>query len=130
MDLISYGSVSKDFKIIAQLSKLLTKIKNGEIPQDRLDCYSVDKNISTNLKGEIYNKFKSSNLDIPTSSEVFLPSMNYPSHVDEGGTSYFIPLEEGRFLIENVSYLIVPFVLYAFEDSKLHNTNFGAIMLK
>jgi len=126
MDLISYGSVSKDFKIIARLSKLLMKIKNDEIAQIRLDCYPTGGN---GLE-EINAKFKDSGLGTPKSSEVFLPSINYPSHVDEGGISYFIPLEEGRFLIENVSYPIVPFVLYAFEDSKPHNTNFGAIMLK
>lgn len=127
MDLISYGSVSKDFKIIAQLSKLLTKIKNGEIRETRLDCYPLTSN---SIAVDITKKFETEKIPVFNSVEVFLPSINYPSHVDEGGTSYFIPLEEGNFLIESVSYPIVPFVLYAFEDSKPHNTNFGAIMLK
>lgn len=126
MDLISYGSISKDFKVIARLSKLLVKIKNGEVSQIRLDCFPTGGKETE----EINNKFKECDLPSPKSSEVFLPSINYPSHVDEGGISYFIPLEEGKFLIENVSYPVVPFVLYAFEDSKPHNTNFGAIMLK
>jgi len=51
-------------------------------------------------------------------------------HVDYGGISYFIPLEEGIFQIGGVNYPIVPFVLYAFEDSMLHNSNFASIMLK
>lgn len=130
MDLISYGSISKDFKIIAQLSKLLLKIKNEGVSQNRLDCYSIHNHISDKAQNTIYDKFTRSKLTTPESVEIFIPSVNYPSHTDEGGVSYFIPLEEGRFLIENVSYPIVPFVLYAFEDSKPHNTNFGAIMLK
>lgn len=51
-------------------------------------------------------------------------------HVDDGGISYFIPLEEGVFQIGGVNYPIVPFVLYSFEDSMLHNSNFVSIMLK
>lgn len=127
MDLISYGSVSKDFKVMAQLTNLLNSIKQGEVKQFRLDCYVIP---SKSVIKSITTKFEA--LDIPMfeSIEVFYPSTNYPSHVDEGGTSYFIALENGNFLIENVSYPIVPFVLYAFEESKLHNTDFGAIMLK
>ena len=129
MELISYGSISNDFKIMAQLTKFLNKIKNGDIEQTRVDCYSLDTlNVSIIVK--IYHKFKDKGLPNPQDMEVFYPIENYPSHTDDGGTSYFIGLESGNFIIENVSYPIVPFVLYAFEDSKLHNTNFAAIMLK
>lgn len=127
MDLISYGSVSKDFKIMAQLTNLLSKIKQGEVKQFRLDCYAIS---SKSIIESITIKFEVSGIPMFDSVEVFCPSTNYPSHIDEGGTSYFIALEKGNFLIGNVSYPIVPFVLYAFEDSKLHNTDFGAIMLK
>ena len=129
MDLISYGSISKDFKVIAQMSKLLKRVKNKEIEQHRVDCYTVDS-LSTHAKNEITEKFRENNIDTPKNMEVFYPSENYPSHIDEGGISYFIALENGKFLIEDVSYPIVPFVLYSFEDSKPHNTDFGAIMLK
>jgi hypothetical protein len=64
------------------------------------------------------------------SMEVFYPKENYPDHIDGGGTSYFIALEDGVFKIEGVTYNISPFVLYAFEDSKPHNSNMCAIMLK
>ena len=127
IELISYGSIAKDFKVMAQLTKLLAKVKNGEVTQNRVDCYNIT---SQSILDSIIIKFKDVNLDLPISSEIFLPSTNYPSHIDEGGISYFIPLEEGKFLIGGVFYPIVPFVLYAFEDSKPHNTNFGAIMLK
>lgn len=127
MDLISYGSVSKDFKVMTQLKNLLTKIKQGEIKQFRLDCYPIP---SKSIIESITRKFEVLEIPMFENIEVFCPSTNYPSHVDEGGTSYFIALENGFFLIENVNYPIVPFVLYSFEDSKLHNTNFGAIMLK
>jgi len=124
MDLVSYGGISSDFTIIAQLNKLLQK----ELKETRLDCYDV--NWSDRLRAEVVNKFVINGIDFPATYEIFKPSKNYPSHVDKGGISYFIPLEEGYFTIENVNYPIVPFVLYSFEDSKLHNTDFGAIMLK
>lgn len=127
MDLTSYGAVSTDFKIIALLSRLYEK--TSDIKPHRLDCYNVD-DYSDKLNDAIKLKFKESELKPYGSKEVFKPSKNYPSHKDEGGISYFIPLEEGWFTIENVNYPIVPFVLYGFEDSKLHNTDFGAIMLK
>lgn len=127
MELISYGAVSSDFKVMAQMTSLLNKIKQGEIKETRLDCYAVS---SLNIIEHINKKFERIHFSHPTNIEVFLPSKNYPSHVDEGGVSYFIPLEEGIFSISGVNYPIVPFVLYAFSDSKLHNTNFGAIMLK
>ncbi len=130
MDLISYGSISKDFKIMAQLTNLFNKIKFSDIKETRLDCYDISKHFSIAVKESIDKKFNDIKINIPTNIEVFYPSVNYPSHVDGGGISYFIPLEEGLFLIEGVNYSIVPFVLYAFEDCKLHNTNFGAIMLK
>ena len=129
MELISYGSISKDFKIMAQLTKILNKIKNKELEQSRIDCYSLN-HIPLSVIVSINNKFEGKSLPLPKQMEIFYPSENYPSHTDDGGTSYFIGLESGNFIIENVSYPIVPFVLYAFEDSKLHNTNFAAIMLK
>lgn len=127
MEFISYGAVSSDFKVMVQMTSLLNKIKQGEIKERRLDCYIIP---SLNIIEHINKKFESINFQHPTNVEVFIPSINYPAHTDEGGTSYFIPLEEGIFSISGVNYPIVPFVLYAFEDSKLHNTNFGAIMLK
>ena len=36
-ELVSYGSISKDFKIMASLTILLNKIKNKEIEQTRVD---------------------------------------------------------------------------------------------
>jgi hypothetical protein len=129
MELISYGSISKDFKVMAQLTIILNKIKNNEIEQSRVDCYSLNQ-LPKSALVEIDKKFNEKNLSIPKQIEIFYPSQNYPSHTDDGGTSYFIGLESGEFLIGDVNYPIVPFVLYAFEDSKLHNTNFAAIMLK
>jgi hypothetical protein len=127
MELISYGAISSDFKTMAQLSKLLTNIKNVNVEQSRLDCYPV---VNVHIGVAIEEKFDMCGLPRPEQKEVFLPSKNYPAHTDEGGISYFIGLEEGVFTISGVSYNITPFVLYSFEDSKLHNTNFGAIMLK
>lgn len=129
MDLISYGAVSTDFKIIATLNKLNSKIEAGEFQEHRLDCYKFYE-YSDKLNDALKDKFRNRGLIPYISAEVFKPTKNYPAHCDEGGTSYFIPLEEGCFSIENVNYPIVPFVLYAFEDSKLHNTDFSAIMLK
>lgn len=127
MEFISYGAVSSDFKVMAQMSKTLTLIKEGALPQTRVDCYELH---STNIKYAINKKFTDCNINLPEQCEIFLPSKNYPAHTDEGGISYFIALEEGVFSISGVNYPIVPFVLYSFEDSKLHNTDFGAIMLK
>ena len=55
MELISYGSISKDFKVIAQMSKLLKRVKNKEIEQHRVDCYTVDS-LSIRTKNEINQK--------------------------------------------------------------------------
>jgi len=129
MDLTSYGAISKNFKIIARMKNFFTLIKNGKVEQHRLDCYSVN-DINNSVLSAIFDKFDSCRIPQPKNTEIFYPSENYPDHVDEGGMSYFIALEEGRFTIENVSYPIVPYVLYEFQDSKPHNTNFGAIMLK
>lgn len=127
MVLTIYGSVSKKFKILAQLTKLLATIKSGAIIQTRLDCY----NITNNLIFETINKkFIECNLQSFKQIEVFLPSQKYPSHIDEGGLSYFIPLESGNFLIDGVNYPVIPFVLYSFNDGELHNSDFGSIMLK
>ena len=129
MELVSYGSVSRDFRVIAQMRKLLKRIQNQEIPEHRIDCYSVDS-LESLSKDSINIKFSQNSLKMPENIEVFCPSENYPSHTDSGGISYFIGLESGLFTIGGTSYPIVPFVLYSFEDSKSHNTDFGAIMLK
>jgi hypothetical protein len=128
-ELVSYGSISKDFKIMASLTILLNKIKNKEIEQTRVDCYGLG-NIPMKVLDSINTKFENKNLNLPNQIEIFYPSQKYPSHTDDGGTSYFIALENGEFLIGDVSYPIVPFVLYSFDDSMEHNTNFAAIMLK
>lgn len=99
-------------------------IKKGQIEQHRVDCYSIG------TVPDINRKFESLFLPQPKSIEIFYPSQNYPPHTDEGGISYFIALEKGEFYIDNVSYHVTPFVLYAFDDGELHNTNFCAIMLK
>lgn len=130
MDLISYGSLSKDFKIMAQLTKLFNKVKNKEIKEFRVDCYDIKVHCSIPVLQSIDKKFEEIGMSGPTHLEVFYPSEHYPDHVDEGGISYFIPLESGLFNIGGVSYPVVPFVLYGFEDSKPHNTDFGAIMIK
>lgn len=126
MELISYGSISKNFSDIAKLSNFFKKIKNKDIKQTRLDCYELNLDLHPILN----RKWNDCNMKLVFNIEIFYPSQNYPDHTDNGGISYFIPLEEGIFTISNVNYPIVPFVLYSFEDSKLHNTNFGAIMLK
>lgn len=122
--LISYGAITEDFVAIAKYKKYLEKIKNGSIKQHRVDCYE------TRYILEVAHKFVALGIEVPKNVEIFWPSDNYPPHKDQGGLSYFIPLESGEFYIDNVSYPIVPFVLYAFDDGKLHNTNFAAIMLK
>jgi hypothetical protein len=122
--LLSYGAVSNDFKFIAQLKKVMIQVKNGDLKPHRLDCYEF-----TNTK-VIENKFINLELEIPRNIEIFYPSDKYPSHIDEGGVSYFIALESGNFYIDGVTYRVVPYVLYAFDDGKLHNTDFCAIMLK
>lgn len=127
MGLISYGAVTKSFTYMAQMAKFLRKQKNGELVETRLDCYS---DIPRNLVNVIITKFEKEKLPAPDEMELFVPTMIYPNHVDGGGMSYFIALEEGIFTIGGVNYIITPFVLYAFEDSKEHNSNFGSIMIK
>lgn len=124
VSLVSYGAITKDFKVMAGLTKRMNEIKNGKIEAHRLDCYPIG------TVPDINRKFESIGHPQPQNMEIFMPSANYPSHVDEGGMSYFIPLEEGIFTIDDVDYMITPFVLYAFEDGKLHNTLLCAIMLK
>lgn len=122
--LISYGAVCQDFKIIAQLKKQMFEIKNNKINQHRIDCYKI-------LDTKILNiKFDNLGIELPKNIEIFYPSDKYPPHIDEGGISYFIALESGNFYIDGITYPIVPFILYAFDDGKLHNTDFCAIMLK
>lgn len=124
-ELISYGAISTDFKKIANFSKIIDKIKESK--QTRLDCYQYHTDIIDEV---LTKKFIDKDLEPPISIEIFAPSKNYPMHIDNGGISYFIPLEEGVFQIGGVNYPIVPFVLYSFEDSMLHNSNFVSIMLK
>lgn len=123
--LTSYGAISNDFKVIAQLKKQLQKVKSGEIIQHRVDCYKIE-----NINALITKFTHELKIDMPKNVEIFYPSDKYPAHTDEGGISYFIALESGNFYIEGVNYPIVPFVLYSFDDGRLHNTDFCAIMLK
>lgn len=123
--LVSYGYITSSFKTIAKLKKQLDKIKNGEVNSHKLDCYKINE--IPDLEAKFVNELK---IPAPKSIEIFYPSDKYPPHTDDGGISYFVALENGNFYINNVSYPIVPFVLYAFEDSNLHNTDFCAIMLK
>lgn len=122
--LMVYGPVSTDFKDIAKLKNQAIKIKSGQVQQHRLDCYRLD---NTRLFHELFARL---NIQMPENVEVFWPSDNYTAHTDEGGTSYFVPLESGFFYIDGVSYPVVPFVLYAFNDGVRHNTDFCAVMLK
>ena len=124
--LISFGPIFSNFNQIAKLKKELYKIKNGELKQSRIDCFEASKEMLQLLKitfedivGEIF-----------TEIEIFKPSENYPPHIDGNGISFFIGLESGKFLIESTEYQISPFVLYKFDDRKLHNSNFCSIMLK
>lgn len=125
ISLTSYGAVTDDFRTIAYLKNQMSKIKSGGIASHRVDCYHLEK-----IPGAIVGKLKEIGCTLTKELEVFLPSDNYPPHVDDGGQSYFIPLESGYFYIDGVNYPIVPFVLYGFDDGKLHNTDFCAIMLK
>jgi len=125
MELISYGAITEDFKDITKLKRYLKNINNKQSNEIRLDCYSF-----INDREIIYRLFEKLKLPVPLAFEIFKPSDNYPPHVDEGGISYFIPLESGTFFIGNINYPIVPFVLYAFNDGIPHNSNFCSIMLK
>lgn len=123
--LISYGQVTRDFKSIAKYKNFLKRVLKGEVPQTRLDCYNVVIGCH-----EINDKFKELGWKLPTNFELFIPSDSYPPHTDKSEHfSYFIGLESGIFTIENVEYHTTPFVLYAFDSNKLHNTNFPAIMI-
>ena len=126
VSLIVYGAVTEDFVIIAQLKKKMLKVKSGQVEEHRVDCYSMGDDIPH----YIMDKFERMGVPSPKGGEIFNPSEKYPPHHDRGGISYFIPLESGTFYIGGVNYPVVPFVLYAFEDSRLHNTDFCAIMLK
>lgn len=124
IDFVCFGAVTEKFSSIANLKKELNKIKTGAVAPVRVDCYPYT------IGNMIYNKFKNIGLDIPQEGEIFYPSEVYPPHIDGEGFSYFIPLESGNFTIDGVVYPIVPFVLYGFDDRKLHNTDFCAIMLR
>lgn len=104
----------------------MVKVKNGEIEQYRVDCYKIPFNETKILD----TKFTDLGIHTPKDIEIFYPSDKYPSHIDGGGISYFVPLESGDFYIDGVTYPIVPYVLYAFDDGKSHNTDFCSIMLK
>lgn len=123
--LISYGPISNEFRVLAKYKNYLDNMINEDkVPQHRLDCYRLLINYN-----DILDRFSTLSLEKPTEVEIFQPSCNYPPHIDGDGVSYFIPLEEGVFQIEGVEYVVIPFVLYCFDDRKLHNTNFTAIML-
>ena len=121
---VCLGTVTEKFQTIARLKKEMLRIKQGLVEQTRLDCYPYI------MGSYIFKKFEKIGLTVPKESEIFYPSDKYPSHTDSGGTSYMIPLEQGLFTINGVSHPVIPFVLYGFDDGKLHNTDFCAIMLK
>jgi len=100
--LTTYGPITTDFKVMARLIKRMRDIKSKKVIPHRLDCYEV---------GECYEYIKNKTKDIliNVTMEIFNPSLNYPPHIDDGGISYFIPLEPGNFYINTVSYPIVPF---------------------
>jgi hypothetical protein len=122
-----HGAVTNEFRIIAKFGNYLKQIRNGEIPNKRFDCYGLGHNIDL-LEAMLTPGI--TNSEVLKNAEIFCPSNKYPPHADAGGISYMIPLEDGEFYIGDINYPIIPFVLYSFEDSVLHNTNFAAIMLK
>ena len=130
--LVSYGTIVKDFSFFARIRKELDKVKSGSLPQKRVDCYEIT---DVTIKREI-NLYFSEELIENISIEIFYPSTTYPSHIDSTPntrnitTSYFIAMESGEFTINDICYPIVPFVLYSFDDSKPHNSNFCSIMIK
>jgi hypothetical protein len=132
MELTVYGGITTKFKIIAQLVKLCKRIKNKELNEtsSRLDCHDFKSNVYDGVYSELEKKFTFLKLKMFINSEIFYPTQNYPPHTDEGGISYFIPLEEGTFQINGINYPVIPFILYSFEDSNPHNSNFVSIMLK
>lgn len=124
-DLIIYGAIADDFAKLAGYRKMYQSAITGDLKYLRVDCWELPS-IPVSLR----QKFSEVGIQFPRHLEIFNPSTDYPPHKDEGGISYFIPLESGIFTIKGVSYPVVPFVLYAFEDGELHNTDFCAIMLK
>jgi hypothetical protein len=127
MKLIVHGSISSNFALFARLVKIVEKIESGAIRQSgRIDCFELPTIEYQEICFILKNKFQIQPSDI----EIFFPSMNYPSHKDEIGTSYFIPLENGIFTIDDMSHPVVPFVLYSFDDSNLHNSDFPSIMIR
>lgn len=122
-----YGSVSNDFKIFAKIIKELEKIKETE--QSRLDCYEFS-NFSSKVREAIQTKI-SQVVDGLTTIEIFIPSRDYPNHVDEGGLSFFIPLEDyGYFTSGGIRHKVDIFNLYSFNDGVEHNTDVACIMIK
>lgn len=126
VSLVSYGAATSDFKVIARLTNQMNKIKIGQAIPHRCDCYQVEGNSHQ----EFLDKIKLITGMFPQNVEIFYPSDNYPPHTDEGGLSFLVPLESGVFTIDGTDHSVDPFVLYGFEDGKLHNTDFCAIMLK
>lgn len=130
MELTSYGSITNDFRCMAQMVKLRNKIISGEITETRQDCFDVAGNVPPSLVDWIKSKLSDCHLRHNGKMEVFYPREKYPCHVDSGEVSFFIALQPGNFFISNVSYPIVPFVLYSFDDGKPHNSDFMSIMIK
>lgn len=129
MELTIYGSITNKFGIFAEATYFCNNIKNDKIKQSRLNCY-YKHDLPPRILKCIAEKLKLLKLETQDKIEIFYPSQNYPPHTDEGGISYFIPLEEGTFSINGVNYPVIPFILYSFEDGNPHNSNFVSIMLK
>lgn len=124
--LISYGAISTNFKDFAKLKKELKKIESNEVEPHRLDCYPLEN------KSIVNNCFERFGFKTPGFIEIFSPSDKYPLHVDseKPSESFFIPLRGGIFTYDNIDYPVVPFVLYSFDDSVLHGSNFTSIMIR
>ncbi len=122
-----YGVISNDFKIFAKIVNELEKIRETE--QSCLDCYEFSK-FSSPIRDAVQNKI-SQVVNGLTTIEIFIPSRDYPNHVDEGGLSFFIPLEDcGYFTSGGIRHKVNMFNLYSFDDGVEHNTDVACIMIK
>lgn len=131
MKLTAHGAITSDYKVISKLTNLSKKIKEGKVESYRNNCYKYNNYISNNYSECIINElFSNLKLQKPKEMEIFYSPIYVPPHTDEGKLSYFIGFEPGEFFIGGISYPIVPFVLYSFDESCLHNSNFLALMIK
>ncbi len=85
---------------------------------------------SSTVRDAVQNKI-SQVVDGLATIEIFIPSRDYPNHVDEGGLSFFIPLEDcGYFTSGGIRHKVDIFNLYSFNDGVEHNTDVACIMIK